>query len=251
MSDLQDKVALITGGASGIGRATALLFSRAGARLVIGDMNQAAGLEVVTEIEQAGGQAVFRYTDVTRDEDCAALVTTAQEQYGRLDIAFNNAGISGRPAMLEDYGLAEWHQVIAVNLTGVFQCMVHEVRAMKERGGVIINTASTAGISAAPGGSAYGASKHGVIGLTRSAAREYGRYGIRINAVCPGLINTPMTQGGDSQVARAKLEKLVAGAPIRRPAEASEVAELVLWLGSEKSSYVTGAHYVVDGGATA
>lgn len=251
MSDLQDKVALVTGGASGIGRATAMLFARAGAKVVIGDMNEALGQAVVAEIEQAGGQALFRRTDVSRDEDCAALVAAAVQHYGKLDIAFNNAGISGEPALLETHSLEQWHRIIAVNLTGVFQCMVHQVKVMKERGGAIVNTSSIAGISAAPGGTAYSASKHGVIGLTRSAAREYGRYGIRINAVCPGFIATPMTEAGASEFARAKLEKVLAGAAIRRPAEPSEVAEMVLWLSSAKASYVTGAHFVVDAGATA
>jgi NAD(P)-dependent dehydrogenase (short-subunit alcohol dehydrogenase family) len=252
MSDLQGKVAIVTGGASGIGRATALLFAKAGAQVVIADMSEATGKKVVAEIEQLGGQALFQRVDVSRDEDCAAMVQVALECFGKLDIAFNNAGIGGTASLTEDQGLENWRKVIDVNLTGVFNCMVHELRAMKERGGAIVNTASIAGVMGFPRGAAYSASKHGVIGLTRTAAKEYGKYGIRVNAVCPGFIATPMTEGPTPGVRNETLEKMVTEqAAIRRPADPNEVAELAFWLSTDKASFVTGAHYLVDGGRTA
>ncbi|MDD2058506.1 SDR family oxidoreductase [Pseudomonas sp. GD03860] len=251
MTLLHNKVAIITGGASGIGRVTAQLFAREGARVVIADMNDAAGLELVEQIEQHGGQAHFQHLDVCREQDCAALVDAALTRYGRLDIAFNNAGIFVPPVLLEDQLLEQWQRVLDVNLTGVFNCLVPQLHAMKANGGSIINTASIAGLSGTPGSAAYSASKHGVIGLTRSAALEYGKYRIRINALCPGLVATPMTQGPDSGFNSKMIDMAVKNAPLRRQAAPEELAVMALWLASDKSSYVTGAHFVVDGGATA
>lgn len=250
MLDLQGKVAIVTGGAAGIGRAAALQFAQAGARVVVADWSVEAGQGVVAEIGRRGGTALFQRVDVSRDEDCAAMVRAALEAFGGLDIAFNNAGISGRISRMDEQGLENWHAVIGVNLTGVFQCMVHELRAMKAHGGAIINTASVAGVKGAPYSSAYSASKHGVIGLTRSAAKEYGKYGIRINAICPGVIQTAMADEIAASSAPGAGEALLAASALRRAATPEEVAELALWLGSEKASFVTGAHYLVDGGLT-
>ncbi|MEE1865082.1 MULTISPECIES: SDR family NAD(P)-dependent oxidoreductase [Pseudomonas] len=251
MTLLRNKVAIITGGASGIGRVTAQLFAREGARVVVADMAVDAGMELVEQITQQGGQACFQYLNVCREEDCAALVDAALTRYGRLDIAFNNAGIFVPPVLLEEQTLEQWQRVLEVNLTGVFNCMVPELQAMKERGGSIINTASIAGQTGTPGTAAYCASKHGVIGLTKSAALEYGKYGIRINALCPGLVATPMTQGADSGFNSRMIEMATHNAPLRRQAAPEELAVMALWLASDKSSYVTGAQFTVDGGATA
>lgn len=251
MTVLQGKVAIVTGGASGIGRATALLFARQGAKVVVADMSETAGQEVVRLIEQEGAQAFFRALDVRSDESCAALVEATLARYGQLDIAFNNAGVFAAPTLTEDQGLALWQRMIDVNLTGVFNCMVHELRVMKARGGSIINTASVAGISGTYGAAAYTASKHGVIGLTRSAALEYGKFGVRINALCPGLIETPMTVGPDSGFNEKMINAGVKSSALRRQGRPEEMAEMVLWLASEQSSYATGGHFVVDGGITA
>ncbi|WPN44701.1 MULTISPECIES: SDR family NAD(P)-dependent oxidoreductase [unclassified Pseudomonas] len=251
MKLLQNKVAIVTGGSSGIGRATALLFAREGARVVVADMNDAAGQAVVDEIRQSDGDAFFQRVDVRREEDCAALVEVTLGQYGQLDIAFNNAGISGSTGLIENQSLEHWRNVLDVNLTGVFNCMVHELRAMKARGGSIINTASIMGLQGTAGASAYSASKHGVIGLTRSAALEYGKYGVRINALCPGFVETPMIVGVGSEFDPDTLATMLKTIPQRRLGEPSEQAQMVLWLASDRSSYATGGHFVVDGGYTA
>ncbi|WP_053159328.1 SDR family NAD(P)-dependent oxidoreductase [Pseudomonas sp. P1.8] len=250
MTVLQGKVAIVTGAASGIGRATALLFARQGAKVVVADMNESAGLEVVRLIEQEGAQAFFQMLDVRSEENCAALVDSTLQRYGQLDIALNNAGVFAAPTLTEDQGLALWQRMLDVNLTGVFNCMVHELRAMKSRGGSIINTASVAGISGTYGAAAYCASKHGVIGLTRSAALEYGKYGVRINALCPGLIETPMTAGPDSGFNEKMINAGVKSSALRRQGTPEEMAEMALWLASDRSSYATGGHFVVDGGVS-
>ncbi|MNE44152.1 2,5-dichloro-2,5-cyclohexadiene-1,4-diol dehydrogenase [compost metagenome] len=214
-------------------------------------MNDVPGQAVVDEIRQDGGDAFFQRVDVRRDEDCAALVEVTLGHYGQLDIAFNNAGISGSTSLVENQSLAHWRNVLDVNLTGVFNCMVHELRAMKTRGGSIINTASIMGLQGTPGASAYSASKHGVIGLTRSAALEYGKYGVRINALCPGFVETPMVAGEHSEFDPQALAAMLKTIPQRCLGEPLQQAEMVLWLASDKSSYATGGHFVVDGGFSA
>ena len=179
------------------------------------------------------------------------MVEVTLGHYGQLDIAFNNAGISGTTALTQDQTLEHWRNVLDVNLTGVFNCMVHELRAMKERGGSIINTASIMGLQGTPGASAYSASKHGVLGLTRSAALEYGKFGVRINALCPGFVDTPMIVGANSEFDQQILAAMLKTIAQRRLGEPSEQAEMVLWLASDRSSYATGGHFVVDGGYTA
>lgn len=245
------KVAIVTGGGSGIGRATALLLAEESIRLVVSDIAQEGGEETAHLIRALGREAIFVRTDVTSDADCAALVASTLAHYGRLDIAFNNAGIAGHPAFTTEYGLTNWQRVIDVNLTGVFNCMTHELASMKQAGGSIVNTASIMGMLGSSGGSAYCAAKHGVIGLTKAAALEYGRNGIRINAVCPGYVETPMTVGEDSIFPDRKLQAGVDRAAIRRLATPREVAEMVVWLSSNKASYVTGASFTVDGGVSA
>lgn len=251
MTNLNGKVAIVTGGASGIGRSTALLLGQSGARVVVADMTEAGGHAVAREINEAGGQAFFQLLDVCSEEQCAAMVEATLSRYGQLDIAFNNAGISGTLSLTEEQGLEQWRHILDVNLTGVFNSMVPELKAMQRNGGSIVNTASVAGVVGAPGAAAYSASKHGVIGLTRTAALEYGKHGIRVNAVCPGYVSTPMTTGLHGGFPDNALQKGLARAAIRRLAEPRELAEMVLWLCSDKASYVTGAHFIVDGGISA
>jgi NAD(P)-dependent dehydrogenase (short-subunit alcohol dehydrogenase family) len=250
---LDGKVALVTGGASGIGRATALTFAREGAKLVIADMQEDGGQQTAHMITENGGEATFVQVDVTNATAVAALIATTVETYGRLDCAYNNAGISGagiggdQRALTADYPEERWHRVLAINLTGVWLCMKYELQQMlTQGGGAIVNTASVAGLSGLQSSSAYVASKHGVVGLTKTAALEYAKRGIRVNCVCPGYIQTPMTAAGMRDPDRMAL--MIAREPIGRMGTPEEVAETVAWLCSDAASFITGHAMTVDGG---
>jgi NAD(P)-dependent dehydrogenase (short-subunit alcohol dehydrogenase family) len=250
MSGLQDRVALITGAASGIGRATAVVFAEEGARLVLADVDE-HGCQETAEL---AGEAVAVRCDVTDAAQVDALVATCVERHGRLDCAFNNAGIAGDSARLADYDDEAWHRVIAVNLTGVFLCMRSELRQMLvQGGGAIVNTASLVGVIGYPNLAAYNAAKHGVVGLTRTAAIEYAAHGIRVNAVCPAWIETPMVMDrGPAPASRPEVYEALAGLmPMRRLGKPEEVARAVAWLCSDASSFVTGHPLLIDGGVTA
>ncbi|MBV8274260.1 MAG: SDR family oxidoreductase [Verrucomicrobia bacterium] len=263
------KVALVTGAGTGIGRASAILFAREGAKVVVADIAVDAGTETVRLIKEGGGEARFVATDVSRSEQVQALVEQAVSAYGRLDIAHNNAGTEGPIARIADCPELDWDRTIAVNLKGVWLSMKYEIPAMLKVGsGVIVNTASVAGLAGVSQLSAYTASKHGVVGLTKAAALEYRRFGIRVNAVCPGLIHTPMIE----RAANTKLESdlsprwkpigpllkamqrlgIRAVAPTQKAAgrlgEAGEVAEAVIWLCSDAASFVNGHAMAIDGG---
>ncbi len=254
---LEGKVALVTGGASGIGRATALTFAREGAKLIIADMNEDGGQQTVHMITENDGEAIFVQVDVTQTTEVDAMISKAVETYGRLDCAHNNAGISstgvagGQRTLTADYPEERWHQVIAINLTGVWLCMKYEIQQMLQQGGgAIVNTASVAGLVGLPYTSAaYVASKHGVVGLTKTAALEYAKSGIRVNCVCPGYIETPMTAASMSDP--EQLERIIASEPIGRVGTPEEIAEAVVWLCSDASSFVTGHAMAVDGGFVA
>lgn len=249
----EGKVALVTGGSSGIGRASALKFAREGAKVIIGDIAFAGGEETVNMIRQAQGEGIFVKTDVSKAPEVQAMVDKAIEVYGRLDFAFNNAGIGGTLfTPTASCSEENWDQLIDVNLKGVWLCMKYEIRQMlKQGGGAIVNTSSTAGLVGARfAGAAYSASKHGVLGLTKTAALEYGQNGIRINAVCPYVIRTSLGEDlfrDDPQ----REAKIAANVPIGRLGTPEEVAEVVVWLCSDGASYVTGYSIAVDGGHVA
>lgn len=247
----QGKIALITGAGSGIGRATALAFAAVGAAVVVSDVHETGGQETVALVEQAGGEAFFVGADVSRPDEVAALVAETVRRCGRLDIAVNNAGIGGAWARTADYPLDDWARVLAVNLSGVFYCMQQELRQMVAQGsGAIVNVASIAGQRALANAPAYTASKHGVIGLTRTAAQEYARQNIRVNAVCPVFTRTPLFEGmieGNDRLA----ERLMQNIPARRFGEPQEIADAILWLCSDAAGFVTGQALNVDGGLTA
>jgi NAD(P)-dependent dehydrogenase (short-subunit alcohol dehydrogenase family) len=243
------KVVLVTGAGSGIGRATALAFARDGAKVVVADVAVEGGEETVRQILALGGQAIFAACDVTKDAEVAALVARAVESFGRLDCAHNNAGINF-PTGLLDTREEDWDRILAVNLKGVWLCLRHEIRQMlAQGGGAIVNTASIMGLVSA-GAPAYTASKHGVVGLTKAAAIEFAKSGIRVNAVCPTAIRTPMVERSFSLVPDA-MERFVALQPLGRIGEPEEVAEAVLWLCSDAASLVTGLAMPVDGGMLA
>jgi NAD(P)-dependent dehydrogenase (short-subunit alcohol dehydrogenase family) len=244
------KTVLVTGGASGIGQATALLFAREGARVAVADLSLSGAETVVAAIAQAGGEAIAIHADVASEADVAAMVAKAVEHFGHLDCAFNNAGITSAASGEGGLGLCDvsekgWNLVLGVNLTGVFLCLKHEIRHMRERGGSIVNTASIGGHIGLPGSCAYTATKHGVIGLTKVAAIEYASSGVRVNAVCPGYIDTPLLTPVVTPERRRRLEQR---APMQRLGEAHEIAELVVWLCSDRASFVTGSAYAADGG---
>lgn len=249
----EGKVVLITGGATGIGRATALAFAREGAAVAIGDNSDLAA-ETVRMIERGGGRAFFRTTDVASYEQVASLVRTAIERFGGLHAAFNNAGVLPATRPLHEVGPADFDRILAVNLRGIFNAMHAEIGYMLDHGGgAIVNTASVAGIVADPGMSPYVASKHAVVGLTKAAAIEYGRRGIRINAIAPGLVRTPMTERWLADPAFRQsffAEGPFAPSPLGRAAEPEEIAGTVLHLCSDAASFSVGQIAVVDGGQT-
>lgn len=248
---LQNKIALITGGTSGIGESTAMAFAREGASVVVSGRRDREGLAVVDRIKSAGGNAAFVRADVSSEKDVRGLVDETLKIFGRLDIAFNNAGIETPPAPLADQTVDHFDQIVAINLRGVFLCLKYQIPAMlKTGGGSIINTASVGGLVGFAGVGPYVATKHGVMGLTRVAALDYARKGIRVNAVCPGSILTPMVSRltGDDARVNAFLDNLH---PIGRQGKPEEVAEAVVWLASDKASFVTGQTITPDGGLTA
>ena len=248
---LAGKSVLITGAASGIGRATALVAAREGAALVLADVSAETGETTVAQIRKEGGQAAFARCDVTRQADVDAAVQKAVDRYGRLDGAFNNAGIEGAMAATGDYQDDAFERVIQVNLVGVWRCLRAELAPMLKQGkGAIVNTASVAGLVGAKAMPAYDASKHGVVGLTKSCALDYAKKGIRVNAVCPGVIQTPMVDRLAS-AAPGMMRALVEIEPIGRVGAPEEVGEAVVWLLSDSSSFVTGTTLAVDGGLTA
>jgi NAD(P)-dependent dehydrogenase (short-subunit alcohol dehydrogenase family) len=242
------KTALVTGGGSGIGRATSLALAREGAKVVVSDVVAEGGEETARLIQAAGGEAAFVRTNVAQAAEVEALVKQAVGTYGRLDCAFNNAGIAGAAARTADYTEENWDQVIAINLTGVWLCMKYEIQQMlKQGGGAIVNTASVAGLVGFRSGPAYVASKHGVTGLTKTAALEYAKANIRVNAVCPGVIRTPMFERG-LRVNPGIEETMAAREPVGRLGRPEEIAEAVVWLCSDAASFVTGFPMAVDGG---
>jgi len=246
----ESRTALITGGTSGIGYSTALAFAREGANVVIAARSDQNGEKVAAELKQMGVGAMFIRTDVTSDKDVEHLVAKTVAEFGKLDIAFNNAGYGGMTVPCADFLESHWDQTIAVNLKGVWLCMKHQIRAMlASGGGVIVNNSSAAGLNGGPAtGVAYCASKHGVVGLTKAAAAEYAAKGVRINCICPGVVGTPMAN--ESFDGSAEQPEIVKRHPIGRIGRPDEIADAVLFLSSTESSFLIGAAIPVDGGLT-
>jgi NAD(P)-dependent dehydrogenase (short-subunit alcohol dehydrogenase family) len=249
--DFEGRVAIVTGGASGIGRASAELLAARGARVVVADLDDAQGGAAVAAMNASGAESVFVRADVTDPEHVTAIVRTAVDSFGRLDVAVNNAGVSGTYAPLADQSLEDWQRTLAVNLTSVFLSMQAEIPAMLQSGGgAIVNTASAAGLIGFANLPAYVASKHGVVGLTKSIALEFAQRGVRVNAVCPGSIRTQMLEdfvGGDATA----LEGMGKVQPIGRLGTPEEVAAAAVWLCSDAAAFVTGHAMAVDGGVLA
>jgi NAD(P)-dependent dehydrogenase (short-subunit alcohol dehydrogenase family) len=248
MAHLKDKVIIVTGAGGGIGRATAQRFAQHGAKVVAADLKAEILAETAELIRRAGGEVATQTVDVTKEEDAAALVELAVSRYGQLNYAFNNAGIVGRRAPITETARDDWEAVLAVNLTGVMFGLKYQLRQLVKQGqgGAIVNTASTAGILGYPEIGAYVASKHAVIGLTKTAALEHAKAGIRVNAICPGVIKSPMTDGFSGGDAAELMKDMQ---PVGRVGQPEEVAELVMFLCNDNASYITGQAYVIDGGA--
>ena len=250
MRRLEGKSAIVTGGASGMGRAAAMTFAAEGARVLVADLDEDGGRETVRRIEAADGEAIFRLSDVSVDSDVRSMVAAAVSGFGRLDCAFNNAGFVGPDAPTADYLESDWDRLISVDLKGVWLCMKYELQQMLQQGnGAIVNNASALGLVGG-GSCAYAASKHGVVGLTKTAALEYARDGIRVNAVCPGPTRTPPLLRlfeGDSEREQRSQDRV----PMGRFGEPEEIAEAAVWLCSDAASFVTGHALSVDGGVVA
>jgi NAD(P)-dependent dehydrogenase (short-subunit alcohol dehydrogenase family) len=247
-AELQGKVGLVTGGTSGIGRETAVLFAKAGAKVVVAGRREVEGQQTVEQIRAAGGDGLFVKTDVSQATEVDVLVRKTVEQFGRLDIAFNNAGIEGVWAPIARQSEEDFDRTININLKGVWLCLKYELRQMLKQGGsgAIVNMASIIGLIGSAGVAAYSASKHGVIGLTKTAALENAKSGIRVNAVCPGFVETPMSDR--TLRVPAVHNHVVSCHPIGRLGKPMEVAEAVVWLCSDRSSFMTGQSLILDGG---
>jgi len=250
LNNFTDKVVLITGAGNGIGRATALAFAQQGASVVVADMSRSAGEETTALITQAGGIATFILCDVTKDQDVQSMVDGTIETYGKLDIAFNNAGIEIESSKLADGDEATYDKIMDVNVKGVWRCMKYQIPALlKQSSSAIVNTASIAGLGAAPKMSIYSASKHAVIGLTKSAAVEYGKKGLRVNAICPAVIDTEMFRRATENDPQ-KEQYVRSLHPVGRIGQPEEVAAAVLYLCSDLAGFTTGVALPIDGGST-
>ena len=247
MREFEGKTVLVTGSGSGIGRASALAFAAEGATVAVADINKEAGLGTVDLIAEAGGAAHYFHVDVSEEESVRDLIRTVAGDLGPIASAHNNAGVDGRVEPLLSTTFQEWRRIMSIDLDSVFLCLKYEIEHMLAHGGgTIVNTASASGLLGGYNHAAYGAAKHGVVGLTKAAAMEYIEQGVRINAICPGLIDTPFMSDLPQQLVR----QLLAGTPANRAGRPAEIAQAVVWLASEKSSYVVGQPMPVDGGTT-
>jgi len=251
--DFKDKIVLITGSASGIGRAACLAFAKRGAVIVGADFNEDGGKETLTMIQEWSSRSIFIKTNVAQYEEVSQLMNSIVDQFGRLDIAINNAGIGGLLTRTKDYPIEDWDKVMSVNASGVFYCMKEQIPIMlAQGGGAIVNTASIAGLKGLPNSIAYTASKHAVVGMTKTAAMEYARNNIRINAICPVFTVSPMFDPvALEKVAQGVPDKLKANVPMKRFAKVEEQVDAMMWLCSDQASFVTGHALPVDGGLTA
>lgn len=249
MGLLEGKTVLVTGGSTGIGRASSKIIASEGAKVIIIDVQDEQGKQTVSAIQESGGYAEYHHADVADYDQVRKVITAIANEHGKLDGALNNAGIEGPAVKILDYSIEDWERVMRVNLTGVFVCMKCEVEQMtkQDTGGSIVSTASVAGLVGLPGASSYNSAKHGVVGLTKTVALEYAASNLRVNAVCPGFIETPMLERVTDASEKIR-NKLIGQVPMRRVATPDEIGNAVSWLLSEKSSYVTGVSLPVDGG---